>query len=238
MISNNLASLIHDGVAKYNTWTVAGTGSCRLPVPSDCYVVITDFHISHFVDRDLLDPAFDFQKALANCAHHLRFKSASDSYMYNLRSPFKMEFFDGIDYLVPNDSETSYDTYQVHTTDVHIDIWRLADFKTWLLSVAKLANKTAEPAGPMGYGTVNNTPSWNVVRQIDLSGAGNAEYIPYGQKQDIALNPGWREQFFSDIDNTTLLFPPDTVAPDGIITFPIVNIGFVLVKQPFDRKKK
>lgn len=239
MISSNLSTLIHEGKAKYNTFCIGTTGSSRLPVPDNCYVVITDFHYSHFVDRDALDETFDIQKALKNVVHHLRFKSQSESYIYNIRSAFNMQSYEGIDFLMPVGApEIRHDTYQVHTTDVHIDIWRLQDLANWILSIGKLANKTAEPAGPQGYGTVNSAPNQNVVKQTDISGSGIAEYVPYGEKQDVTLNPGWREQFFSDINNQTLLYPPAIDDADGNYTYPLITIGYVLVKQPFTRKSK
>lgn len=238
MLSNNLSDLIHQGVAKYYTFCVGTTGSCRLPVPDDSFIVITDFTFHHFVDRNQLLP-FDIQNALKNCVHHLRFKSQSDNYLYNIRSAFRMEFFDGIDFLMPlGESSVSYDTYQVHTTDVHIDIWRLTDFTAWMVEISKLANKTVEPAGPTGYGTVNNAPNQNVVRRVNPGGFGLQDYIPYGINQDLPLNAGWREQFFSDIDNQTLLFPPAVTSDDGNFTYPLLNIGYVLVKQPFVKHNK
>lgn len=238
MISHNLSDLIHQGVAKYYTFCVGATGSCRLPVPDDSYLVITDFHYHHFVDRVLLSPGVDIQEALRDCTHHIRFRSQSESYLYNVRTSFKIDFFDGFDFLMPRVPEVSYDTYQVHTTDVHIDIWRLIDFKAWILNVGKLDNKTVEPAGPLGYGTVNLAPNQNVLRQVDMDGFGTSNYIPYGTNQNLPLTLGWRDQMFSDISNRTFLFPPDIINVDGNYTYPLVNIGYVLVKQPFNRKNK
>ena len=236
MITTNLAELIHSGVGKYYTWNIGTTGSARLPVAKDCYIIITDFYFSNFVDRNPLDANFDIQEALKNCVHHLRFKSQSESYLYNIRTPFKIEQFEGVDFLMPiGESGVRFDTYQLHTTDVHIDIWRLQDFTNWILSSGKLANKTAEPAGPLGYGTVNLAPNQNVIRQVEL-GAG--QYVPYGENQDIPLLDGWREQFFSDINNRTFLYPPAIDEADGNFTYPLVTIGYVLVKEPFNRKKK
>jgi hypothetical protein len=236
MIPSNLIDLIERGHAKYKTWVVGATGSSRIPVPKNNYIVITDFQYSHFVDRNFDDETFDIAQALKNIVHHVSFKSnQQERIMYTIRSAFRMEFYEGNNFIVPVVPETKFDTYQVHSTDVHIDIWRLPDFSNWVMSISRLSDMTAEQPGPLGYGTQNNGPYQNVLRSIEFSGVGTEKFVPYGNNQGVPLTAGWREQFFGNIDNNTFLNPPATGSIDCNYTYPIINIGYVLVNRAFDK---
>lgn len=233
MITPNLTKLIESGIAQYRTWAGGATGSFRIPVPDANYAVITDFTFYHFADRNPIEGAtLDAVEALKNCVHHLNFYSyGTPGYIYNIRSSFEIQFWDGREYLMPRVPSDRYDTYQVHKTDIHVDLWRLIDFQNWLMSVSKLDDKTSEPPGPMGYGTAGNPPSQNVLRQL-LFNDPDQQFLPYGENQGITQQQDWREQFYSDIGNQTLLHPPDTANIDCNFTYPLLNIGYVLVNAP------
>jgi hypothetical protein len=240
MITPNLVELIEKGDAQYKTWTTGATGSARIPVPKNNYIVITDFHYSHFVDRtpDFENPEFDMAAVLKNVVHHLSFVSYGQNYLYTIRSSFRQQFWEGLNFITPSESDTKYDTYQVHRNDVHIDIWRLIDFENWIMTVSKLSDKTAEPANPAGYGTLNNTPNQNVLREIFFNGLLGDQFVPYGENQGIVLTQAWREQFFNAITNVSALNRPATESIDCNYSYPILNIGYVLVNKPADRKKR
>jgi len=241
MITQNLIDLISKGKAQYKTWCTGATASSRIPVPKNNYIVITDFHYSHFCDRDPLvtNPKFFIAMMYANCVHGLLFRSFGNDFFYTVRSGFNI-YNAGVDenYILQSQPDTHFNTYQVHKTDCHIDIWRFPDYSNWGLSTSKLDDKTSEYAGPTGYGTQNNTPNQNVVREIFFDAPTGQQYVPYGENQGLPLNTDWREQFRPDISNLSALFPPDINNIDAHYTYPIINIGYVLVNHPFETENR
>lgn len=239
MITQNLVELIEKGIGQYKSWSTGATGSSRIPVPKNNYIVITDFHYFHFADRDPLVDESEFTKQMyQNCVHGLLFRSFGNDFYYSMRSTFLQQIIDGKRTVMPLQPESKYDTYQVHKTDCHIDIWRFPDFNKWALTVSKLSDKTSEYAGPTGYGTLNNTPNQNVLRELYFDGFGAQQYVPYGENQGVPLLTDWREQFRPDIFNGSALFPPDLKNIDCNFTYPIVNIGYVLVNRPFEAQNR
>jgi len=230
MITQNLVELIESGQAQYKNWIIGATGSSRIPVPKNSYIVITDFTYHHFIDRDVLTDPIIISQILTNAIHNLSFTSYGQKYIYGIRTVFDIIFNDGIQLIMPKVPSTHYDTYQVHKTDVHVDIWRIPNFNLWSPSFSKLDDKTTEAAGPTGYGTQNNGPNQNVTRKVDLTGF-QTDFLPYGENQGLPLNQGWREQFYGDIDNNTALFQIDKNKLDCLYTFPLMNVGYVLINK-------
>lgn len=235
MITQNLVDLIHSGKGKYQTWATGYTGSQRIPCPKNNYIVITDFTFYNFMDRNPQEqnkPSEPF----ANCIHNLKFKSYGNEFIYVHRSNFIQQVHEQSAVYMPLTNYDKYDTYQVHKTDVHIDIWRLPDPKTVsTYDYDPLSDKTTEDPNPQGYGTKpQGAPYQNVIRKVDLSGLGGSDFLPYGENQGLPQNPGWREVLRADIDINTLLYPPATEIYDTSFTFPLLNIGYVLVNHPFE----
>jgi len=238
MITQNLVDLIHSGQAQYRTWIIGVSGSSRIPVPKNNYIVITDFHYHHFQDRNPLSvPADRIAEMFRNSVHGLSFRSFGSEFTYMIRSGFLRQPDGGVNNEYLPDSEAKYDTYQVHKTDCHVDIWRMTDPAIWTLNGGKLDNATSEQAGPLGYGTVNNTPNQNVQRSVLLGGAGQ-QFVPYGENQGLVLGSDWREQFKNDIDNLSALYPPAIADLDANNTYPIINVGYVLVNVPFGKNTR
>jgi len=233
MIPQNLIEKIHRGKAKFQTWATGGTGSTRIPVPKNNYIVIVGFHWSHFSEYDPLSADDRITQMFNHCLHNLIFRSYGNEFLYALRSTFLYQGEAGAETFHPIQNTETFETYQVHKTDCHIDIWRINEPSIWSISVSKLSDKTTELAGPIGYGTLNNTPNQNCLREILFDGVGS-QYVPYGENQGLPLQAEWREQFRSNITNLTALFPPATTSQDGANTFPILNISYVLVNEPFE----
>lgn len=236
MITENLAQKIENGEAKYKTFAIGATGSSMIACPKDSYVVITDFTFFHFIDRSALQQ-LNIESILKNCQHTIRFASQTEQYVYNVRTAFTPVVYDGVEMMMPVSPEYNKDTYQVHTTDVRIDIWRFSDFANWVLNAGKLLDVTAETRGPAGYGTVTNTPNQNVLRRIEFF-INAQNYLPNGVKQGMPLINSWREQFFDDINNQSALEIPNTDDKDFHFTYPLLNVGYVLVKSPHNRTTK
>lgn len=142
---------------------------------------------------------------------------------------------DGKSVILPTIPESHYTTYQVHKQDVHIDIWRIPPAPDWDVQSSILRDSTEEFANPVGYGTVNNSPKQNTVVEIDFGGFGIQQYLPYGIKQGVAIAQDFRDQFRADINNLSALFPPANKDLDANFTYPILNIGYVIVNEPFEK---
>lgn len=232
MLPANLIKLIEEGQAQLKTWTTGATGSQRIPVPRDSYVVIVGWTYHHFVDQSTGVP-FDMLEVLKNVVHNVKFASdANHTFMYCVRSAFTPQLWNGNEFIVPVIPDTHYETYQIHKTDVHIDIWRLPDYSKWATTYNKLAATTSEPAGPIGYGSTQNPPSQNVIKQIFFGGGTLQQYLPYGDLNNITPIVGeFREQFFANIDANSLLLPPALDQTGGNYTYPIINIDYVLIDK-------
>jgi hypothetical protein len=250
MITQNLIDLIHSGKAKYQTWTAGYTGSFRIPVPKNNYIVITDFTFFNFMDQEP-DPepgpeprpktAFD---PLKSCIHNVLFKSYGNEFLYVHRSNFIGITTDlSLTQLyVPLQNTDKYDTYQVHKSDVRIDCWRIPPTSENKYAFNLLNDKTTETDGPQGYGTVSTPNANSVIKAVALEDAYDSSdvYTPYGENQGSAFTPfGYSEKLRSHINGHTALQPPyqdlENLGNDGMFTFPLFNIGYVLVNEAFDK---
>ena len=243
MITQNLIDLIHSGKGKYSNWATGITGSQRIPVPRNNYIVITDFTFYNFMDRGALAPDHNLQEPFKRCIHNLKFKSYGNEFIYIHRSNFIIQNNPAVSnqksIFMPLTNFDKYDTYQVHKTDCHIDIWSLNDTQSNVSTFQRLQDTTTEDPGPQGYGTFpGGTPATNVVVQTILGAPGGPQFLPYGNLSGITQLPGWRENLRADIDATTGIQPPKLSEIEAPFTFPLLNIGYVLVNEPFEKNNR
>ena len=243
MIPQNLIELIESGQAQFRNWCTGGTGSSRIPVPKNNYIVIVGFTWHHFADVDPLatQDAAIIASTNENKIHQLAFRSFGQEYFYGIRSsiyPINPNQQNDWGHFAPFQNDTQYNCYQVHKTDVHVDIWRYTSYKNWLTAFGLLNDKTQENPAPIGYGSApTGTPALNCVREIQW-GAGLSSFFPYGENQGLPLTGGWTEMFRVGVYNVTALFPPDLRRPDAHYTYPLLNIAYVLVNHPFDKQNR
>lgn len=255
MITQNLIELIHSGKAKYQTWTAGYTGSFRIPVPKNNYIVITDFTIFNFMDNEpeTIDPLPEepFLSPLKNCIHNVLFKSYGNEFLYVHRSNFiGIQNPDQVsgrlrEIYMPLQNTDKYDTYQVHKSDVHIDTWRIPPISENNFVFNTLNDKTTETDGPQGYGTTSTPNSNKVVKGVQLEQVFDPtdRIVFYGENQGLSI-PGYSEKLRSHINLNTALYPPygfsSDIRPtdDGMFTFPLFNIGYVLVNEAFDKNDR
>lgn len=259
MITQNLIELIHSGKAKYQTWTAGYTGSFRIPVPKNNYIVITDFTIFNFMDNDVViipDPSPDpqpistFLSPQKNCIHNILFKSYGNEFLYVHRSNFigiqNPDQLSGKirEIYMPLTNTDKYDTYQVHKSDVHIDTWRIPSIAENNFVFNTLNDKTTETDGPQGYGTTSTPNSNKVVKGVQLEQVFDPtdRIVFYGENQGVSI-PGYSEKLRSHINTNTALYPPfgyndEKPNDDGMFTFPLFNIGYVLVNEAFDKNDR
>jgi len=241
MITQNLIDLIHSGKGKYANWCTGIAGSQRIPVPRNNYIVITDFTFYNFMDRKV-DTLHDPLEPFARCIHNLKFKSYGNEFVFIHRSNFLIQ--NSIrntgqkEFYMPLTNYDKYDTYQVHKTDCHIDIWNLYDSLQMVNNFNRLQDVTTEDPGPQGYGTFpGGVPYQNTVVETLLTPFG-PQFIPYGGLSGRTLNPGWHENLRSDIDRNTGLQPPAQNELECAFTFPLLNVGYVLVNEPFEKNNR
>ena len=235
MLTQNLTNLIETGQAQFRNWVTGATGSSRIPVPKNNYVVITGFHFFHFGDIDPLSQEATIDQLMRNTMHQIMFRSYGQEYFYGVRSSFLRSITStGLEMAIPTQPETFFDCYQVHKTDVHVDIWRYPKPKDWVGgSFTRLNDKTTEPPSPSGYGTFPiGVPALNVQTEVNF-GAGT--FYPYGEQSGFTLTGGWQENFRTGITNLTALFPPAQGDNSAQYTFPLVDISYVLVNHPFEK---
>jgi len=241
MLTQNLINLIESGQAQFKNWATGGTGACRIPVPKNNYIVITDFHYHHFSDRNVVDlenvPLQE--QMLRNSMHGLSFRSYGLDYYYAIRSAMFTQAYGGSilqDFIQqPFQTDSVYDCYQVHKTDCHITIWKIPSIWTGG-TFGKLNDLTTEETSPVGYGTVGYPPSLNCQSAIDFQGGDI--YLPFGNEQIPNPPLGFREVFRPDVTTNTGLPPTITDYHDCNFTYPLINISYVLVNQPFDKNTR
>ena len=243
MITQNLIDLIHSGKGKYANWCTGITGSQRIPVPRNNYIVITDFTFYNFMDRSALLADHNLQEPFRRCIHNLKFKSYGNEFLYIHRSNFIIQanpVVSNQSYIfMPLTNYDKYDTYQVHKTDCHIDIFSLNNTQLNVSTFTRLNDKTTEDPGTQGYGTFpGGTPATNTVVETLLGGPGGPQFLPYGDLSGIPQLPGWRENLRADIDATTGIQPPRKSEIEAPFTFPLLNIGYVLINEPFEKNNR
>ena len=243
MIPSNLIELIEKGEAQFRNWCTGGSGATRIPVPKNNYIVITDFHFQHFIDVDpLAESDKEIRAELAkNHVHNLAFRSYGSEYFYGIRSGYQAiaANLDAGLFTIPQ-VDSKYNCYQVHKTDCHIDIWRYTDYLQWVQAFQPLNDATTETPNPVGYGTKpNGAPYQDALVGIEF-GVGGAVYLPYWLEGGLPFGatPGTVDMFRDSINNGTFLFPPDLRRPDAHFTYPILNISYVLVNHPFNKKTR
>lgn len=246
MLTQNLINLIESGQAQFKNWSTGGTGACRIPVPKNNYIVITDFHWHHFADRNTLQGDFNqHQQMLRNTMHALSFRSYGLDYYYAIRSSLMTQGWNENEvqkYVqIPFQTDSVYDCYQVHKTDCHITIWKIPSVWDAGSSYGKLNDSTTEETPPVGYGTAGFPPSFNCQTDIQW-GVGGAigTYVPFGDQQypDFTLVNNWRDTFRPDVATETILPPTNTDYDDVNFTYPLLNISYVLVNHPFTKNTR
>jgi len=230
MITDNLIRLIESGQAQYKVHTIGIGGSSAILVPKNNYIVIIDFSFSHFIDRPLIAPE-DLAQLMDNSVHFVEFRSKGNAFSYCMRTNFLPVLNK---YVMPVNNAEQYNTYQLHKTDCHIDIWRMEPRNSWTYTYGILPDKTNEDSKPTGYGTIAVS---NANTLLDFRFAGFIVYYPFGALQS-QNGDTFYNTFRCPITSFNALIPIDSAFTGVNYTYPIVNIGYVLVNHPFDKNNR
>jgi hypothetical protein len=227
-LPQNLVDKIHNGTAEAKTFVCGLGGAIIIQVPKNTYIVITGFSYSHFVDLK----GIGFDEMRANCIHNVQFKSVNKNrYNYLFRTAFN-SIVDSPFYQITSPTEYR-NAYQVHDSDIHIDIWRMNSVHNWVNILNAVSSaRTNNESPPLSYGTPADAfPVPSVVSTI--LDPPTSKYIPQGDVGGQATTNGYRNQFINDINVANGLNPPN---PNPLNTFaswnfPILNIDYILVSE-------
>lgn len=238
MITPKIEELLWNGNAKYESFTLGGSGTLTINQQPGSFIIITDFLFFPFIDRNPQDTnqadLFEYTRAVQ---HTIRFKS-NNLYYYNFRNNITQINHspqgtgDRQTYFTPVDTALKTDCYQVHRSTIQIDIFKLLNPVDWnSFSIDPVPGKSNEFAPGNGYLGLSQ------VSKIEMQG--NVNYVPLTAERSQYVNPlGYREQFYSDIDITSeLKFPLITPqCHDGVYQYPLVNINIVRVNENINEK--
>jgi hypothetical protein len=233
MIPQNLIDKIHKGRAEFKTFPCGVGGNIILQCPKKSYIVILGFSYSHFCDLK----SINFPEVRANCVHHVQFKSVNKNrYNYTFRTNFVS--IDVTPFFQISNPAEYRKAYQVHDSDIHIDIWRMNSGANWVNIINAVASsRTNNENTPLSYGTPADAFAVPSVRQI-LMDPPTGEYHPQGDNAGIPTNNGYRSQFIGDINSVTGLNPPIPANPFVNWSFPILNVDYVLVNEQTNENTK
>jgi len=238
MITTKLEELLWTGEAKYESFTVGGSGTTTINQEPGSFIVISDFKFFSFVDRDLQNGRVQYPENLlqvtSSVNHTVRFRS-SNEYYYNFRTNInRVNDSNANDhYWLPCDSPIDTNCYQVHKSTVQIDVWRLETPYKWVsYSIDPVPAKSNEQTPGSGYLGLNQ------ISKINFDGVN--EYVPLTTQRSQYTNPsGYREQFYSPINSSTALnfeLPPAQTNPDAPYYFPILNINVIRINSNLENK--
>jgi len=223
MVSYLLEKLIHEGVARYNTHVIGSSGVGRIKVREKSFLVITDFTFYHFSDTGQGGVA-DPDEWLRRSVHQLDFSSEKYRNHYVIRGDVNTIMVPGSDNYSLGHSK--YDTYLLHTSDVHINIITMPGADTWATNYSAVPGESQEFPPPLGYSGLL------AVRENDL-GTPGVQYLPLGVPGSAPLvaTGGYRDQFRADVIAQNVLQDPSGASAKLTGTYPIVNIGYVQVNK-------
>ena len=167
MISAGLEQLILTGKAVWRQVSVGASGTLRIRVPENKFIVITDFTYFHFLDSEnntnilLDDQAFiaNFTEYLKKSIHTIRFKSKCSTNSFIVKEPvqFFSEFFDLAKFITSN-HHVKFDTYMIHDEDVVIEI--ISQYfgdQAFILTFAQPNIDNKMNNSPFGHADINTT---------------------------------------------------------------------------------
>jgi len=223
MLTPHLESLIYQGLANYNTAVIGGSGVGNIFVQKGSFIVITDFVFSHFADVDEANIG-DPNEWLLRANHQIEFSSEKSRNHFVIRSDFN-QLLTAPSVTWPGGS-TTFNTYLLHTSNVHINITSVRPVSTWLVNYSPVPADTNEDLPPLGY------QGLDAVR-VNSMGQGAREYVSLGDQREVTipLTAGYRDQFRIDPTLNTRLNNPFIADARGNGCYPIVNIGYVQVNK-------
>ena len=240
MIPLKLEEIVLRGGGIYKNHVHAISGAGTIKVTKDTWIAIFHIPYFHFVDLNAGGVL-----GLERINTQVNFTSKERRFHYAFRDCVIQTEMPG-----PADQfnvcgETNLGVYQVHGSDVAIDILKYRDPAQWgAIVIAPLpAGTPGEPVPSLGgYGTVGGGVAEPVLQTVTLDGAaGDERYVPLGGDRGrtflSSLPPAPPEQNFefnvpADAGpNPTTLTPADPANPEGNFQYPLMNISYVEINE-------
>lgn len=238
-------ALLHDNPISFLSITVTSTtpgAQFNGQIPTIKTTALGGYSISSFFGGTANQSTAEDWKAVGH--HQLEFRSSKSRNHYmisenlNLFQLGQVLQAEGFPFFVNVEGVYHKDTYLVHTDDVQINILRVPVPTDWtpLAIYSPLNAESRENAIPVGYGTgAGGLPT---LRRVDFSAGGLEFYYPLTDKftKILGANNLGQSEFKVDAKLGRELSDP-TVPTDAITngkTYPVINIGYVLVNIEFN----
>jgi len=94
MLTPYLEKLIHQGKASFKTFVCGQSGSNRLPVGDNSWIIITGFTYYNFADPELIQAGIEvvrFEEYLSRSLHQIRFKSSRSNNHYIVKDDIRRD---------------------------------------------------------------------------------------------------------------------------------------------------
>jgi hypothetical protein len=216
MITPYLEKLIHQGKAIYKTWACAYSSVYRVPVPSNCYVVIVDFTYYAPLQVGPGDQPPDID-ALNRTAIYIRSQKSNNTFIHK---PFITPLNTTPQEQFPQIQPFTFNTYIVCEGFIKISIRRLPMFSNLIGHDFVVLPDSVDEENKY-YGTTSSPVSEEVPQNIDLDGSNI--YNP----QTSLSNPGngnTNEPYSGPIVNGLANFNAGLNCNDPMFNFSYVQI--------------
>lgn len=235
MITPYLEKLIHDGVAEYRTHVHGLSAVGTINVPSNSYIIITDFIWHPFNDGkagNSSDPAALPSFNINRVQKTMRLLSGQRKMHYTFRdlrvanvtvaSPTQI-----LDSQFLNEPQ-QFHTYMRCDEIVQIDIW-ITNLGLGAFDIGKMQVESNELDTPNGYG--KGITGLDV--QLTATGAGGGFVVPLGATRapQYATGARWRPELFDDINTGSALNTWNATPINYSYVYPCVTFGYVLINK-------
>ena len=219
---------LRKGCARYKNHIHGLGGVGTLPVPTQQAVIVTGFKYFSFIDPQGDDPP-DFDKRRNT---QVTFTSKGNRYMYAIRDSLISHERSATESTNNPFGAFDFECYQVHTTDIAIDILKIETPQSWQpVTAASMPDDSDEPKTVLGgYGQTSDPSHFDTIISQQTGTL---------LEQPIFLPPGKRGGGKGDVDqfttyaslNTALRYPTTLAAEVQDTAYPIMNISYVLLNS-------
>lgn len=221
MITPLLEKLILEGKAEYQNYNTGLSQLSVIQVPKNCHVVITSIHF--------YAPNITVNVDTGNLAFYaLVFQSENARYDFVFRKNITEAIIEGVgitgDWLNIGNGE-KLECYQVHSSDIKIRCIGSPDSPWVSQDYSAAAQISKEPGAPQGFLGLNILKSAEVVTGSFIE----PQTLEYN---GIAILGGYAKQLTPGIVVAENVFP----APTGDLDYPLMNVGYVLIKYPMSTR--
>ena len=225
-----LERMIHEGIGQYVTFTVGAAGFSLMKVPDGYTAIVTNFTSYHFSDASTLGRVRETR------VYQLTFQSGKSSNRFVIRGDIEGTGLQDDEYNVTG--ETKYDTYLVHTSDIQVLVTNVPRPLFWTVETGFPPPGTPTTNPPLGYGSGTTK---GLTTQLAIGADPGTFMVPLTTTftTPAAFTQGdftYNNMGFNISSINTFKFLGQTNPAIDAGSYPIVNIGMVLLNERFSNK--